>query len=43
LLPYLAILAIGAVLAINVAERVRPVVLDNFAAVNAAFDFANRR
>ena len=43
MLRYLAILAVGAVLAINVAERVRPVVLDNLAAVAAALEFANRR
>ncbi len=43
LITYFATLALGAVIAINVAETYRPVVLANFAAINAAFDFTNRR
>lgn len=41
MMRYLVLMAVAGVLAINVADQVRPVVLDSFGAVAAALENAN--
>lgn len=41
MIRYLMLAAVAGVLAVNVADRVRPIVLDSFESVAAALDYAN--